>query len=164
MGLSGIYLMPSFKGIDMKTIRVVVFSLLLAANGLAWGEFELHKGMKAYESGDYSTALREWSPSAEQGLPFQQLMLGNIYNVGGGGVQKDYKEAMKWFHRAAEQNEELAQYSLGLMYYKGHGTSQDYKESAKWFRKAAENENDLAQYMLATLYLAGYGVQMDHKE
>ena len=56
----------------------------------------------------------------------------------GSGVKKDYKEALKWFTKAAEQNYADAQSNVGGMYYKGQAVKQDYEEALKWYMKAAE--------------------------
>ena len=57
----------------------------------------------------------------------------------GHGVSQDYKEAVKWFRKAAEQGEALAQYDLGFMYGKGHGVPRDYILAHMWFTLAAGN-------------------------
>ena len=88
------------------------------------------------------------------------------YNLGvmyerGQGVEQDFKEAVKWYRKAAEQGDAVAQYNLGLMYRKGEGVPQDFKEALKWFRKAAEQGNELAQYSLGMMYDNGEGVPID---
>ena len=57
-------------------------------------------GVKAYKSGDYATALKEWKALAEQGIAGAQYNLGLMYKNGQGVVQ-DYKAAVKWFRKAA---------------------------------------------------------------
>ena len=54
-----------------------------------------------------------------------------------------------------------AQFSLGLLHYKGEGVPQDYNEAATWFRSAAEQGNAEAQLHLGFLYTEGHGVQQD---
>ena len=54
----------------------------------------------------------------------------------GRGVQKDYAQAVKWYRKAAEQGDAMAQGSLGFMYENGRGVQKDKKEAAKWYRKA----------------------------
>ena len=49
-------------------------------------------------------------------------------------------EAAKWYRRAAEQGNLLAQADLADMYKEGKGAPQDYAEAAKWYRRAAEND------------------------
>ena len=66
-----------------------------------------------------------------------QFNLGVMYD-NGEGVPQDYVEAMKWYHKAAEQGHAGAQFNLGLMYANGNGVPQDYAKAAKWFRLGAE--------------------------
>ena len=69
------------------------------------GDFQ--KGLDAYKSGDYATALREWSLLAEQGYSGAQYNLGKMYKDGL-GVPEDYAEAARWYRLAAEQGDERA--------------------------------------------------------
>ncbi len=46
--------------------------------------------------------------------------------------------AAAWLHRAADQGHAQAQYTLGLMYYKGYGVAQDPRQAAAWWRRAAD--------------------------
>lgn len=57
--------------------------------------------MAAFNRGDYSTALRRWTPLAEQGIANAQNNLGVMYNAGR-GVPQDYAEAVRWYRLAAE--------------------------------------------------------------
>ena len=66
-----------------------------------------------------------------------QFLLGLMYDRGR-GVPQDYKEAAKWYRKAAEQGDSLAQGELGWLYNVGKGVVQDDKEAAKWYAKAAE--------------------------
>ena len=50
---------------------------------------DFHKGLTAYTSGDYATALREWEPLAEQGDAAVQFNLGILYRLGKGLPQDD---------------------------------------------------------------------------
>lgn len=52
-------------------------------------------------------------------------------------LKRDYKEALTWFRKAAEQGEQDAQYHLGLMYEAGAGVSADPNEALRWFRLSA---------------------------
>jgi hypothetical protein len=70
------------------------------------------KGYAAYESGDFATALREWTSLAEQGDSNSQTFLGRMYDEGK-GVPQDYKTAVKWYSLAAEQGSAGAQSNLG---------------------------------------------------
>ena len=62
----------------------------------------------------------------------------------GRGVEKDEKEAVKWYTKAAEQNDSSAQNNLGVMYSKGQGVTQDYIQAHKWFNIAGMNGSEVA--------------------
>ena len=94
------------------------------------------KGLTAAQSGDFATALREWTPLAEQGIAAAQYNLGQMYR-NGQGVPQDYKTAVKWYSLAAEQGFADAQINLGARYYKGQGVIQDYVRAHMWFNIAA---------------------------
>jgi TPR repeat protein len=97
---------------------------------------------RAFDKGDYATALNELLPLAKQGNPEAQFYLGFMYEYGR-GVPQDSKEAIKWFRLAADQGNSNSQFYIGVKYILGRGVPQDYKEAAKWY---------------------GYGVPQDHKE
>ena len=98
--------------------------LALGSFGIGWsGDFQ--KGVNAYEKGDYATALKEWTPFADQGHAKAQYNLGVAY-ANGEGVFQDYKTAVKWYILSAEQGNAKAQYNLGIMYDNGKGVLQDY--------------------------------------
>ena len=98
---------------------------------------DLDSGWEAYDSGDYATALKIWTPLAEQGNSQAQGVLGMMY-ANGEGVSQDFAEAMRWFHKAVEQGHAAAQYGVGKLYANGQGVAQDYAKAVKWFRLAAE--------------------------
>ena len=82
-----------------------------------------------------ATALRDWTPLAEQGDAYAQFKLGRMYRKGK-GVPQDDKTAVKWYKLAAEQGYANAQYNLGLMYRRpgslyGDGVPQNYKTAVK---------------------------------
>ena len=64
-----------------------------------------------------------------------QYNLGVMYREGRGGAQ-DYKEAVKWFRKAAEQGFAKAQYNLGATYANGLGVAQDYVSAHMWLNLA----------------------------
>ena len=93
-------------------------------------------GLRAYEKQDYSTALKEWRPLADQGHPRAQFILGLMY-YDGKGVPQDYNEAAKWFQQSADRGYARAQYNLGEMYATGQGVKRDYVQAYKWLNLCA---------------------------
>ena len=77
-----------------KIITGLTLSLLLG-NGVAVAA-DFDKGINAYDSGDYKTALAEWTPLAEQGHADAQYSLGVMYENGEGSPE-NAKTALKWY-------------------------------------------------------------------
>ena len=99
---------------------------------------------------------------AEQGNPIAQTELGTLYYSGGSGLKQDYKEAMKWFRKAAALGFPNAQHNIGYMYLKGHGVKMDYEETMKWTRRAADQGLSISQNFLGTMYFKGWGVPKNY--
>ena len=57
----------------------------------------------------------------------------------GQGVRQDYAEALRWYHKAAEQGDAEAQYNLGAMYDNGDGVRRNFHLSKEWFGKACDS-------------------------
>jgi len=55
----------------------------------------------------------------------------------GEGVIQDYKQAVKWYRKAAEQGDATAQYNLGVMYDNGRGVPKDYVMAHMYWNIAA---------------------------
>lgn len=77
---------------------------------------------------------------------------------------KDYAEAIKWYHKAAERGYAIAQTNVGFMYYSGQGVSCNYAEALKWYLKAAEQGHAIAQTNVGCMYYNGEGVNCDYAE
>jgi hypothetical protein len=82
----------------------------------------------------------------------------------GDGVPKDSAETERWYRKAAEQGDAVAQSDLGVMYANGDGVPKDSAEAVRWFRKAAEQSHAAAQSNLGKMYYNGIGVPKDALE
>ena len=142
-------------------IKSVVLGLSLLASVSVCYAQDFDKGVAAYDSGDFATALREWRPLAAQGYASAQSNLGLMYRKGEGVIQDD-KEAVKWYELAAAQGLADAQISLGLMYANGEGVIQDDKEAVRLYGLAAAQGHASAQYNLGLMYANGEGVIQDN--
>ena len=118
------------------------------------------KGWSAYKAGDYATALREWTPLAEQGNAFAQYNLGMMYATV--DALNDHKKAVKWLKLSSEQGNARAQVILGNLYDRGRGVAQNHKTAVKWYRLAAEQGYIAAQASLGVMYGTGQGVRQDN--
>jgi uncharacterized protein len=57
----------------MNRLLILPVLLLTLLVGTPAFSADFQKGVTAYKSGDYATALREWTPLAEQGNAFLQV-------------------------------------------------------------------------------------------
>lgn len=81
-------------------------------------------------------------------------LLADDYYDGYNGKSQNYAEAAKWYQKAAEQGDQVAQFNLGIMYSQGQGVATDVNQATAWYRKSAESGYSRAQYNLGSAYYA----------
>ena len=100
-----------------------------------------------------------------RGLAFYKGLCGPV----------NYKEAAKWFTKAAEQQDEFtmntrviqkcckhsAQYYLGFMYYYGQGVEVDYDKALRFLREAVREFNE-GYAVIGDAYREGHGVEQNY--
>jgi TPR repeat protein len=82
----------------------------------------------------------------------------------GDGVTADDAEAVKWFRKAADQDDADGERYLAEMYVGGRGVPADNAEAAKWLRLAAAQGDPRSEHNLAVMYLQGMGVPRNTAE
>jgi len=98
---------------------------------------------------------------AEGGDATAQSYMGLLYHNGFIGDAPDYKQAVQWWEKAAQQGDPAAQYNLGVLLFNGTGTPVDYKAAFKWFIQAAkQGRHDAANY-IGLMYEGGKGLPQD---
>jgi len=112
----------------MKKILVITFLTFLASSSFA-GYFE--DGEEALRTKDYSSALRKFKASADQGNSMANIKLGNMYDAGL-GVTQDFFEAIRYYKLAARQGHVLGYVFVGAMYESGQGVSRNLAEAERW--------------------------------
>lgn len=121
-------------------------------------------------SSSYAFAEPEISPEriealkqkANQGDVKAQETLGELYQTGLYGVEKDLFEARDWFEKAVQQGETSAMVNLGSMYLNGDGVPQDYLKAKELFEKAANKGKLSAQHNLGGMYYFGKGIPKNY--
>jgi len=93
----------------------------------------------------------------------EQWQYGLKYRYGR-GVEKNYREAFRWFQSAALKGHATAQRDLGTLYRRGLGVQRDFTQAAKWFRQSARQGNMKAERDLGILHQFGRGVPQDDAE
>ena len=66
---------------------------------------------------------------------------GMIYATGDRSVPQNWATAVKWWRKAAEAEELIAQWYMGQCYYYGRGVDRDVAQATVWFRKSAAQGN-----------------------
>lgn len=135
------------------------FRLILLA-GFLLASFQARAGMPealaAYKAGNFAGAMKELGPLAEGGLAEAQFYVGLMYDNGDGVVQ-DYRKAIDWYTKAADQGFALAESNLGVIYEIGGTVDRDLKKAEQLYLKAAEQGDASAQHNLAAMYYVGRG-------
>lgn len=81
--------------------------------------------------------------------------LGQIYCEGAVGIDKDAREAIQYFTKAAEEGNTDAEFAIGNMYRQGNGVAIDDQKAFHWLFKAANNGHADAQYQVGLYYESG---------
>lgn len=143
----------------MNISRAPLAALVLLLAASAWsGDFQ--KGLDAYNSADYETALAEWQPLAEAGDVGGQYGLGLMYG-NGFGVTMDDALAIKWYGEAAAHGHALAQSNLAVMYQNGWGVPQNDAEAVRLFTLSAEQGVVEAMVALGRYYAMDFSADYD---
>lgn len=103
--------------------------------------------------------LNQLLDSANQGYSSAQNKIGVEYEK-----QKKHTEAIKWFLKAAEQNNVDAFFKLAKKYYSGEGVEKDMKIAFDYYLKAANLGHPKAEHNIGILYCYGIGVAADENE
>ena len=135
-------------------------------NGALWAgcAFLLAAVCRSQDSAllDQTRAL-ELKAQAENGDALSQFQIGLRFSMGH-GVPKDEVEAVRWYSKAARQNNADAQFMLGLSFHKGIGVKADPSEAVKWYRRAVEQGHQLAMTNLGLCLQLGLGTEKNATE
>lgn len=118
-------------------LAIAVF-LLMSAEARAACTF----AEQAEKSGKIYIAFMQYIYCAEEENDVEaQYKLGEMYYKGVGLKRPDFRRAVAFFSRAANNGYAPAQVKLGLLYWRGEGVTKDLKMAHKWLYLAQEPEN-----------------------
>jgi TPR repeat protein len=102
----------------------------------------------------------EWlSYAAEHGVVFAQNDAAVSYVT----QHKKVKTSLKWLNNAANANDVLSQFNLGLLFARGEGFSPSDEKALAWWKLAEKNGSTKAPMMLGLFYHIGRGTGRDEK-
>ncbi|MCL2074412.1 MAG: sel1 repeat family protein [Marinilabiliaceae bacterium] len=97
---------------------------------------------------------------AEKNDKDAMVSLGSMHYEGK-GVQQNYKEAVKWYERAAEELDAYGLCYLGYCYYYGRDINIDYEKAYSCFSQSAFLGNANGMFKLGDMYYYGHHVKED---
>jgi len=115
---------------------------------------DLAVGKRAYEKGDYATALKELLPVADQGDAQALYLVGSMV-FEGKGVSQDKRKGAVLLQLAAREGYAEAELRLATMYQSGDGVPKRTDNFLYWNRRAAEHGLPLAQIGMGVLSWTG---------
>ena len=147
---------------DSENAQENLNDLLLKMNG--GSEPLYNEAVEEYNKNLYRKVFPKFLWLALDGNFEAQTYIGVMY-AKGQWIEKNYKQAVWWYQKAAEQDYAVAQFNLGVRYDQGgEGVLLNDKEAVKWYRKAANQGFAKAQYNLGVMYDEGEGVLLNDKE
>jgi TPR repeat protein len=124
----------------------------------------LYRGSDVDIDKDLDKSFQLLLSAANKGYDVAQSNLG-VYYVRGYGTDVNYKEAYKWYLKAAKQKNKRAQYNLAEQYEDGNSYLEVNKTKAVyWYKKSSRQGLKEAQYKMAYFYISGEVVKQDHKK
>lgn len=113
---------------------------------------------------DYKKAVQIYSmnPACEDDAV--QLLIGQMYQSGGFGLNKDEEVAYAWIRKSAERGNIEAVYYVGVALRMGKGTVPNLGEALSWLEKAAQKDYVEAIILVGLMYANGEGTPNDEPD
>ena len=106
-------------------------------------------------------AIRHYEIAARSGLADAQLALGLLLTGADPAVARDAAASAEWFRLAAKQDDDEAQYFLGLVHELGEGIDASPGLAFEWYRRSASQGHARAMLGLARISAQGEGPMRD---
>ena len=117
-----------------------------------------------FQKGERKAAFYLMRSLAKDGDEIIYCELGNLYELGGDGIEIDYAKAKKWYEKSLEiAGDPWGAYALGRLYYNGNGVKQDYETAMYYFDLAEKTDLTIASLMLGRMYRYGFGTEKNNE-
>ena len=133
----------------VKTSLAVLLFLVVTATQAAPAEVR-HTNQPAPLLDRY--VLAQTTEAARKGDAKSQLILGDAYMNGDGGLTPSSAEGLAWYEKAARQGYTPALRRLGYVYRNGEGVERNDAVALQWYLKAAELGDSHAQWIVGLMY------------
>ena len=153
-------------GCEKNLVKAKQLFEIAAEQGAAQAQFNLawsyHYGLGVDR--DLGLALKWYSAAAEQANPGAIRGVGEMYEIGAGGLQQDLIKAAQLYERAATMGDLVAQYNLGVFYERGEGVPVNRRLAEIYLEQSATQGHNSAQLNLGLLYQSGVDGVPDYKK
>lgn len=105
------------------------------------------------------------TPNITDSITIMNLYQGLDYMLGNDSLEIDYKEAVKYLKKAADEGEFTSQFFLARIYeIGGYGIQQNIQKAFHWYEKSAENGLDEAMVYYGLLIMKNEGNPANYKK
>lgn len=144
------------SGVDPQELKTLRNDLLMDLKSTE-EQYKYACSFDSSEAGE-KQEIRWLTKLAEKKHKFARVRLACIHDK-----NKEYKQAIFWYTKAAEQGCASSQNNLAICYRHGRGVEKDEKKAFQLYQEAANANNFLAQYNLAMSYKHGFVIEKDEK-
>jgi TPR repeat protein len=113
---------------------------------------------------EYLNPFSKTKKKALEGDSKAQMEMAILYLKDIDGIERNPKEAYKWYKMAALQGEAMALYALGEMHEQGKGVSIDLSKAFQWYLKSANQGVEAAILKTGKMYEKGLGIVLDYEQ
>jgi len=114
--------------------------------------------------GDQAKAVIAYQKSAELNYPDGVMALGEMYQGGRGGLQKDVQKGFDLFMKAYRMGSGRACYYLGRSYAYGLGCEVDYAKMIFYLNDGIKKGDSFSMYGMGNMLYKGWGVEQSYKK
>ncbi len=151
---------------DKRQAFKYYYESALAAD--AEGQFRLAALYESFSDKNNDRIVSWLEKAANQGHLEAQFALGKIYHFGRKGILPDFKKAVFWYKKAAEQGDKEALRNMDLILDSASVKSKvtgDDKWDLQWYKKFAKSGDAESLYELAkALETGAHGIRVDKAE
>jgi TPR repeat protein len=124
------------------------------------------KAEAAAEKGDNVGVIYLLKSLAEKGVWQALARIGELYETGGGNLERNLDEAVKWYRKSVfECDDPVAHLGLGRIYFEATAdVEQDHEKAVHHFQKAYINRLPPAGIYLGIMFYFGIGTGKDKKK
>ena len=171
------FIIKSNRDHFIKQILMGIIALILVGiSAFSYYQYREYKSLKyveqarKYETGhggvrkDPLKVIKLYEKAAALGNLTAITNLGLGYLDDDKGIPHDYKKALYWLKKGAEEESFVSQYNLGNMYVAGAGIVKNYKKALYWYKKSADHNFSPAFNSLGAAYYHGNGVKKNYEK